>query len=67
MRAYISKVKEICDALASVGKPMSTTEHITLILNRLPPEYRPFVAVITASRERFTLDVVTGTLIDAEA
>ncbi|KAL4354130.1 hypothetical protein GQ457_06G027390 [Hibiscus cannabinus] len=66
MRAYVSQVKEICNALASSGSPISDLETIATILNGLSLEYQPFVAVITASREPFTLDAAISVLLDAE-
>ncbi|KAL4325113.1 hypothetical protein GQ457_11G022720 [Hibiscus cannabinus] len=66
MRAYISQIKEICNALASSGSPISDLETIATILNGLSIEYQPFVAVITASREPFTLDAAISVLLDAE-
>ncbi|KAL4324473.1 hypothetical protein GQ457_11G021190 [Hibiscus cannabinus] len=66
MRAYVSQVKEICNALASSGSPISDLETIATILNGLSVEYQPFVAVITASREPFTLDAAISVLLDAE-
>ncbi|GMJ02344.1 hypothetical protein HRI_003903600 [Hibiscus trionum] len=67
MQMYISKVKEICDALASCGSLVSKVEHIATILGGLPSEYKPFVAVVTASWEVISLDNVTTILVDAEA
>ncbi|KAL4296464.1 hypothetical protein GQ457_12G007250 [Hibiscus cannabinus] len=66
MRSYISQVKEICNALASSGSPISDLEKIATILNGLSIEYQPFVAVITASREPFTLDATISVLLDVE-
>ncbi|KAL4272355.1 hypothetical protein GQ457_13G014480 [Hibiscus cannabinus] len=65
MTAYVSQVKEICNALASSGSPISDLETIATILNGLSIEYQPFVAVITASREPFTLDAAISVLLDA--
>ncbi|KAE8672405.1 ATP-dependent RNA helicase SUV3L [Hibiscus syriacus] len=66
MRGYIFQVKEICDALASCGSPMSKLEHIATILNGLSAEYRPVVTVLSASRDSLTLEGVVGVLIDAK-
>ncbi|KAL4377519.1 hypothetical protein GQ457_02G024390 [Hibiscus cannabinus] len=66
MRTYISQIKEVCDSLAACGNPISEVEKIATILNGLPMEYKPFVAVITASREPFNLGGVVSVLIDAE-
>ncbi|GMJ03321.1 hypothetical protein HRI_004001300 [Hibiscus trionum] len=66
MRAYTMQIKEICDLLASCGSPVSSIEQIATILNGLPPEYDPFVAVISASRDPYTVDNAVSILIDAE-
>ncbi|KAL4296184.1 hypothetical protein GQ457_12G002980 [Hibiscus cannabinus] len=50
----------------SMHAPISDLEKIATILNGLPMEYQPFVAVITASRDPFTLDAAILVLIDAE-
>ncbi|KAL4273593.1 hypothetical protein GQ457_13G011140 [Hibiscus cannabinus] len=62
MQTYISNVKEVCDSIASCGCAMGDIEHIATILNGLPIEYKPFVVVITACREPFTVDGVTTIL-----
>ncbi|KAL4362849.1 hypothetical protein GQ457_04G009830 [Hibiscus cannabinus] len=66
MREFMSQIKEICDLLAMCGNPVSEIEHIATILNGLPLEYDPFVAVITTSRDPYNLDAVKSVLIDAE-
>ncbi|KAL4353865.1 hypothetical protein GQ457_06G022460 [Hibiscus cannabinus] len=66
MRTYISQIKEVCDSLAACGNPISEIEKIATILNGLPMDYKPFVDVITSSREPFTLDGVVSVLVDAE-
>ncbi|KAL4341916.1 hypothetical protein GQ457_08G024210 [Hibiscus cannabinus] len=66
MREYTVKVKEICDLLALSGNKVSEVEHIATILNGLPAEFAPFVAVITASQVPYTLDGVISVLVDVE-
>ncbi|KAL4384709.1 hypothetical protein GQ457_15G011510 [Hibiscus cannabinus] len=66
MRSYIAQVKEVCDLLATCGSKVSEVEQLATILNGLSMEYDPFVAVITGSREQFTLKAATSVLIDAE-
>ncbi|KAL4290610.1 hypothetical protein GQ457_14G000610 [Hibiscus cannabinus] len=67
MREYTVKVKEICDLLALSGNKVAEVEHIATILNGLPAEFAPFVAVITASQVPYTLDGVISVLVDAES
>ncbi|KAL4340626.1 hypothetical protein GQ457_08G015400 [Hibiscus cannabinus] len=66
MRTYLSKIKEVCDALGSCGIVVSKVEHVASILNGLPREYQSFVAVITANTESFSLDKIRSLLVDAE-
>ncbi|KAL4278030.1 hypothetical protein GQ457_03G023670 [Hibiscus cannabinus] len=67
MREYTMKIKEVCDLLALSGRKVDEVEHIATILNGLPSEYAPFVAVITASKEPFSLEGVVSVLVDAES
>ncbi|KAL4296781.1 hypothetical protein GQ457_12G028030 [Hibiscus cannabinus] len=64
MRSYLMQIKEICDTLSVCGSSVSVVKQIATILNGLPIEYQPFVAVITTSKPSFTLDV-KSTLVDA--
>ncbi|KAL4303831.1 hypothetical protein GQ457_10G008820 [Hibiscus cannabinus] len=66
MRALVSQVKEVCDALASCGSPIWDLEKIATILNGLPGEYQPFVAVITTNCDPYMLYEVVSILFDAE-
>ncbi|MBA0747447.1 hypothetical protein Gogos_004360, partial [Gossypium gossypioides] len=47
-------------------KPISKVEHITTILNSLPSEYDPFMAVIIAIKESFPLQGVVSVLVEVE-
>ncbi|XP_039047067.1 uncharacterized protein LOC120187417 [Hibiscus syriacus] len=66
MQSYISQIKEICDALATSGSPMSDQERIATILGGLPTEYRLFVTIILDNRDLITLDGVISILLDVE-
>ncbi|KAL4368981.1 hypothetical protein GQ457_05G028590 [Hibiscus cannabinus] len=63
---YVSKVKETCNIVASSGSSISDCEKIGTILNGISIEYYPFIPVITASCEPFTLDSAISVLFDAE-
>ncbi|KAL4362555.1 hypothetical protein GQ457_04G005370 [Hibiscus cannabinus] len=58
---------EICDLLATCGSKVSEVEQIATILNGLPVEYEAIIAVLTASREPYSLEAATDVLVDAEA
>ncbi|KAG8497686.1 hypothetical protein CXB51_007144 [Gossypium anomalum] len=49
MREFLVKIKGFCANLASCGEVISDHEHVTAILNSLPPEYESVVTIITAS------------------
>ncbi|KAK5841675.1 hypothetical protein PVK06_003996 [Gossypium arboreum] len=57
---------KICDTLAASGNSLSEIEYVATILNGLPVEYGPFIAVIAASREPVSLEGVCSILVDAE-
>ncbi|KAK5802454.1 hypothetical protein PVK06_030045 [Gossypium arboreum] len=59
------QVKEIYDTLTACGSSVQEIEHIATILNGLPHEYNPFVAVITSSQESYALNRVISVLMDA--
>ncbi|KAL4309847.1 hypothetical protein GQ457_01G028020 [Hibiscus cannabinus] len=63
---FSAQIKEICDLLAACGSPISEIEQVAIVLNGLPSEFEPFVAVITASKEPYTFDVAMSLLVDAE-
>ncbi|KAL4361065.1 hypothetical protein GQ457_04G011740 [Hibiscus cannabinus] len=67
MQDFLMKIKLLCDNLASCGEVISEYEHITTILNGLPPEYEPVVTVITASPTPSDLRSVRTILLDADA
>ncbi|KAE8656854.1 hypothetical protein F3Y22_tig00116997pilonHSYRG00468 [Hibiscus syriacus] len=67
MRVYLTRVKEVCDALASCGSAVSHVGHVASILKGLPREYQPFMAVITTMKETLSLDNLYIVLLDAEA
>ncbi|KAG8490820.1 hypothetical protein CXB51_013997 [Gossypium anomalum] len=67
MREFLVKIKGFCANLASYGEVISDHEHVTAILNGLPPEYKSVVTIITASPVPYNAQGVTTMLLDAEA
>ncbi|KAL4308194.1 hypothetical protein GQ457_01G001570 [Hibiscus cannabinus] len=67
MRDYLMKLKSVCDSLASCGENISEQEHVTAILNGLPPEYDSVIIVITANPSPSDLRIVRTILLDAES
>lgn len=66
MKDFLVKIKTYCDSLASCGEIISDHEHITAILNGLPPEYESVITIVTSSQVPYTLQGVTTILLDAE-
>ncbi|KAE8679934.1 Phospholipase D p1 [Hibiscus syriacus] len=66
MRVYRTRVKEVCDALASCGSVVSQAVQVASILKGLPREYQPFVVVITTMCESVSLDAIYTMLLDAK-
>ncbi|KAE8706943.1 hypothetical protein F3Y22_tig00110387pilonHSYRG00340 [Hibiscus syriacus] len=64
MREYLMKFKSVYDNLASCGEIISEHEHITAILNGLPPEFESVVTVITATPTPPDLRSVSTILLD---
>ncbi|KAL4289829.1 hypothetical protein GQ457_14G000900 [Hibiscus cannabinus] len=67
MRDYLMKLKSVCDSLASCGEIISEQEHVTAILNGLPPEYDSVITVITTNPSPLDLRTVRTILLDAES
>ncbi|KAE8696161.1 hypothetical protein F3Y22_tig00110676pilonHSYRG00146 [Hibiscus syriacus] len=66
MRDYLMKIKSVCDNLASCGEIISEHEHITAILNGLPPEFESVITIITAAPTPPDLRSVSTILLDAD-
>ena len=49
--AYLLEIKNIVDALISIGAPLQDANHVAAILEGLTTEYGPFITIIT-SREK---------------
>ncbi|KAE8733997.1 hypothetical protein F3Y22_tig00000910pilonHSYRG00040 [Hibiscus syriacus] len=67
MRTYLTRVKEVYDALASCGSTVSHVGHVSSILKGLTREYQPFMAVITTMKETLSLDSLYTVLLVVEA
>ncbi|KAE8690865.1 hypothetical protein F3Y22_tig00110893pilonHSYRG00648 [Hibiscus syriacus] len=66
MRTYLTRIKEVCDALDSCESAIPQAEHITSILKCLPHEYQPYIVFITTMKDALSLDKICSMLIDAE-
>ncbi|MBA0603930.1 hypothetical protein Gorai_008534, partial [Gossypium raimondii] len=66
MKDFLLKIKSCYENLASCGEIISEHEHVTAILNGLPPEYESVITVVTASQVPYTVQGVSTILLDAE-
>ncbi|MBA0753652.1 hypothetical protein Gogos_019859 [Gossypium gossypioides] len=67
MKEFLMKVKSCCDNLASCGEIVGKHEHVTTILNGLPPEYESVITIVTVSQVPYTVQGITSMLLDTEA
>ncbi|WKA00029.1 hypothetical protein VitviT2T_018424 [Vitis vinifera] len=66
MRDYLTKMKNYCDLLATVGHKISDIDHILAIMQGLGDEYESVMAVISSKKSSHSLQYVTSTLIAHE-
>ncbi|KAH1045445.1 hypothetical protein J1N35_036229, partial [Gossypium stocksii] len=67
MKEFLMKIKLYCGNLASCREIISEHEHVTAILNGLPPEYEAIISIIITSQLPYSVQHVTTMLFDAEA
>ncbi|KAE8657482.1 hypothetical protein F3Y22_tig00116994pilonHSYRG00013 [Hibiscus syriacus] len=65
IREYLAKVKSIYDLLNASSSVVIGQEHVNVVLVGLTMEFESIIAI--ASRENFSLDVLTEMLLDCEA
>ena len=66
MRDYLTKMKNYCDLLATVGHKILDTDHIVAIMQGLGDEYKSVIVVIFSKKSSHFLQYVTSTLIPHE-
>ncbi|KAI9201691.1 hypothetical protein LWI28_027488 [Acer negundo] len=66
MREYLSKMKSLSDALASVGHQLSDDDQISNITNGLGSEYESVVVSITSRVEPYTVSEASALLLAHE-
>ncbi|KAG8490244.1 hypothetical protein CXB51_016084 [Gossypium anomalum] len=67
MKDFLMKIKGFCDNLASCGEVITEREHVTAILNGLPPEYDSVITIITASYTPYTVQGPPGSNINSDS
>lgn len=63
---HLLKIKNITDPLASVGHPVSSSDHIDAILNGLPEEYDTFVISINSRSESYVVEEIESLFLAQE-
>ncbi|KAK5812588.1 hypothetical protein PVK06_028024 [Gossypium arboreum] len=66
MKDFLMKIKMFYDQLERCGEVISEPEHVTTILNGLPPEYESVLTVIT-STVQYNVQGISTVLFDAKA
>lgn len=66
MRDYLTKIKTLCDQLASVDHKITDTEQVLCILGGVDDEYESFVAVISSKKVTPSIQYVHSTLLAYE-
>ncbi|KAE8703804.1 hypothetical protein F3Y22_tig00110462pilonHSYRG00109 [Hibiscus syriacus] len=66
MRMYLTRIKEVCDTLASCGSNVPPVEQIVSILRGLPREYQPFMVVVSTTKDALSVDNIHTMLLDVE-
>ena len=62
---YLLSIKKIVDTLAAVGAPLTTEEHIEVILNGLPQDYSSFITSIALRSDPYMVTQVEANLVQA--
>jgi len=66
VHTYLLDIKNIIDSLAVVGSPISTEDHIDVILDGLPEEYDHFVTSIISRLNPYIVDEIETLLLAQE-
>ncbi|KAF7814697.1 Retrovirus-related Pol polyprotein from transposon TNT 1-94 [Senna tora] len=67
MNDYLSKIKKITNALASIGASLSTHDHVETIFDGLSEEYESFVTSISLRTEEYSVSEIEALLLAQEA
>ena len=67
MTTYLLNVKKVIDQLAVIGSPVSTDEHIEVLLDGLPAEYNSVVTSIISRLDPYSIDEMEALLLAIES
>ncbi|GFY85402.1 hypothetical protein Acr_04g0001400 [Actinidia rufa] len=65
--AYIQKFRHLCNSLASIGEPVTYTDHLIYFLGGLGRDYNPFVTSIQSQAIRPSIEEVHSLLLSYDA
>ncbi|XP_068499587.1 uncharacterized protein [Phaseolus vulgaris] len=63
---YITNIKKIAYSLVVVGSPLSTTDHVDVILDGLSADYDGFITSILSRQDPYTVDDLEALLLAQE-
>ena len=67
MNTYLLDIKKIIDQLAVIGAPISTEEHIEILLDRLPADNNSVVTSIISRLDPYSIDEIEALLLVVES
>ena len=59
---YLLQIKKIVDTLAAIGSPISTEEHIEVILDGLNEDYNAFITTVMSRTQPFSIPKIKALL-----
>jgi len=66
INAYILGTKKIVATLAAIGAPISTKEHIEVLLDGLSEEYEAFITLVLTRVDPYTVEKIEALLLSQE-
>ena len=63
---YVLKVKKVVDLLDAIGAPISTEEHVEVILDGLPEDYCHLITTVLSRTTPYSVDELEALLMAHE-
>ena len=67
MNTYLLEIKKVTYQLAVIGSPISTEEHIEVLLDRLLAEYNSVATSIISRLDPYSIDEMEALLLAVES
>ena len=61
--AYLNDIKKVADSLVAVGSPLSTVDHIDVILNGLSADFDGFITSVLSRSDPYSVDDLEALLL----